>query len=1691
MRNKHRRFQYRWIRRLAAALALLTALAALPVSGLTEVIEAESAEESFFENTEIEMKLPDASEANFSADSEDESNELSGDDAGQTETETQFAKEDAASETTDEAESAHDADGETVELTAPEDEETPAAGEPVDESAPETEQVQVPEPTAVEETPEPEPAVEDWVVTGFEPFEALDKSSFRLAQKPDFELVLESLPQTVAAILRGRSAEDPVILPLKWRCPDYGFGSYGTYIFIAAFEEGTVQIDEKTVSIEDIRLDEGLEMPKVSVAVVCVTEIDSPIKTEFMLPYKPATAQEALALLELPDTLNGLLSDSEEIQAFPVEWVCENYDDPNAVYLVFTAQFVGQVYEISDEIDMPAVTVMIESGLVSNAAGEKQTIVNFEDLGVPNPYPVWDKPAMEEDAIALMKLPDAIKAQLDGVEAYVELPITWSCASYTDTVDKDTSQLKTDFVFESALTDADNERYELAPEIKADPANDIEARPAVVMPTVTMTVFYSNVMEYVDNKATYSFAFDITGDKTLAITEWLSKPTDSTTTSVSVPTAYQGVTVTELGPGLFENCNLSSAILPMMLITIRDRAFANCGSLSTVYTQGGNAPKAGTFNLPTEITTIGESAFENCHELLTLNLPEALVTLGKNAFRNQETENTEDVGKLKAVTMQDCIETIGADAFAGNPSLKGISLTVGGHVLFKGNTDGGAVYQRLNADGTPYADVKLPLPVSDLWVQEEASLIMGASWSVPQEGSFGVETGGTIEIRENVVIENHGTMIIDGTIDNRGALFTCDPNAECDDEAGTTKGNPVVREHTMLEDGISCGHCVAKKVIPGIRPPETRQEEPEETEDEEKSDDDDDGSDETEKEEEEEEEEVALPAGSKYYDGSDSAEEYLDIEGDLVASNAEAVAKALNIDVGKLEELLYFSEAEDSSFSYDSAEAGSRKITIVGLEAYSEDDENYAFWCESTVVVDGAILPLPISSDDIECEFTEEEYNYTGAEIKPLVNLTFTDYNEKEVKLTAEKDYTLTYEDNKKEGTGKVVIHGKGNFGGTRREEFDIFDDGEYDTDSDEDFDDGIGVLYTEDRSYGVVLFGDDYLPREFDEYDEEYTADAAGIYLETGTKSNKPPRWISIEPYSMRDAEGNSIYIDEEENHERYETMHLRLTNAQISQLQKDGFIEVIYILGDARLHIPLGVLTSSILLADPNDPDAAPTAQAIDMYDFCIEQVDANRLSAREASAMEGLRAVFPMYRVDINAVKGDYPHPKLAVDADGEQIPVVPTLEPAEDDASLYNALVAPEASFIIDRLDYVADIGQALRITQGAAAQGEDPAPEGCLDQIFFTVKAIDDGAEKTEEQLVRAGVRSGGVIEVYATVEEAMQRNGYLSTYDGTMFSDAHKRIGSCVLRLSSRLNKQESADLGKAIAEALTDESPRKAATVFVQQKKPEVYPAMNLFGTPVQADNPGDAALVAVQQVGRAQMTILSEETLEDLPVDTQQMFVPGDENVPEEQKLAFNDPNYTTDADEQEFAALYPTESGLYAIVSATSADDEEDYEDEEDEEDYEKEDEEDSEEDEEDVEDEEEPEEEEIEEEIGDAPEGDGAEDEASDGAAELPPPGERRAYVHRDADGDMLWLIDLDNHIVEFYREDTGVYRVGDTTGTLAGGMTVQYRDSAALVDIRLKYPQLGRFAVCTSMGMSLMMEETDVQRVETVISGVRP
>jgi hypothetical protein len=113
-------------------------------------------------------------------------------------------------------------------------------------------------------------------------------------------------------------------------------------------------------------------------------------------------------------------------------------------------------------------------------------------------------------------------------------------------------------------------------------------------------------------------------------------------------------------------------------------------------------------------------------------------------------------------------------------------------------------------------------------------------------------------------------------------------------------------------------------------------------------------------------------------------------------------------------------EGSDYMLSYkDNKKAGTASVVITGKGAF-EGAKTVSFTIKQANVKKAAAKKL-------------KARNYTGKAIKPSPTLTY-----KGKKLKKGADYKLSYKDNKKRGTAKVIVTGKGNFKGKKTLKFTI-----------------------------------------------------------------------------------------------------------------------------------------------------------------------------------------------------------------------------------------------------------------------------------------------------------------------------------------------------------------------------------------------------------------------------------------------------------------------------------------------------------------------------------------------------------------------------------------------------------------------------------------------------------------------------
>jgi hypothetical protein len=124
--------------------------------------------------------------------------------------------------------------------------------------------------------------------------------------------------------------------------------------------------------------------------------------------------------------------------------------------------------------------------------------------------------------------------------------------------------------------------------------------------------------------------------------------------AVTIPSTYDGLPVTSIGDGTFENCyNLTTITIPNSVTSIGPNAFSGCTLLTSV-------------TIPNSVTNIGNAAFKTCTRLISVTLGSNVTSIGSNAFQ--------DCNSLTNVTIPKSVTNIGIGAFWYCSSLTAITV---------------------------------------------------------------------------------------------------------------------------------------------------------------------------------------------------------------------------------------------------------------------------------------------------------------------------------------------------------------------------------------------------------------------------------------------------------------------------------------------------------------------------------------------------------------------------------------------------------------------------------------------------------------------------------------------------------------------------------------------------------------------------------------------------------------------------------------------------------------------------------------------------------------------------------------------------------------------------------------------------------------------------------------------------------
>lgn len=133
--------------------------------------------------------------------------------------------------------------------------------------------------------------------------------------------------------------------------------------------------------------------------------------------------------------------------------------------------------------------------------------------------------------------------------------------------------------------------------------------------------------------------------KSLSVTQ--SRTKYNGTVNIPARVTFKGTSfrVTSIGDSAFEDCSgLNFVTIPDTVISIDDWAFEGCSGLTVV-------------SIPDSVTTIGDWAFKDCSGLSSVTIPDSVTSIGDSAF--------EGCSCLSSVIIPDIITSIGESTFEG------------------------------------------------------------------------------------------------------------------------------------------------------------------------------------------------------------------------------------------------------------------------------------------------------------------------------------------------------------------------------------------------------------------------------------------------------------------------------------------------------------------------------------------------------------------------------------------------------------------------------------------------------------------------------------------------------------------------------------------------------------------------------------------------------------------------------------------------------------------------------------------------------------------------------------------------------------------------------------------------------------------------------------------------------------------
>lgn len=134
-----------------------------------------------------------------------------------------------------------------------------------------------------------------------------------------------------------------------------------------------------------------------------------------------------------------------------------------------------------------------------------------------------------------------------------------------------------------------------------------------------------------------------------------------------------------------------------------------------------------------------------------------------------------------------------------------------------------------------------------------------------------------------------------------------------------------------------------------------------------------------------------------------------------------------------------------------------------------------------------------------------------------------------------------------------------------------------------------------------------------------------------------------------------------------------------------------------------------------------------------------------------------------------------------------------------------ITAPSEKWVIQRIKNIPSIKSIMAVTPDNDPNGLLGKDGGYISCIYFSIDSIDQNSVKGST-IIEKGTDAGGAIEIYSTIEAALNRCDYLSQFDNTLlYSGSYTVVGTMVVRTSYQLSNQNQVTLTDQIVQVLTE----------------------------------------------------------------------------------------------------------------------------------------------------------------------------------------------------------------------------------------------------------------------------------------------